>query len=205
MKCAQNTAHNSKFENMGLSRHPFGGILNKLIRTSDVDEGGLYLTNRPTTPSPSIAPTHWGRMVYTCASKLYTAPLVQILNQCWIVINWSIENRFQWELIKMKWFSYKKINRIMSSTTWRPFCLSLNVFIPSTCRRLGLQNDHVARQGMFFDIDEFYKHGSGRGGDFRFGRLFHTCDRVCGMYAISRDEGACVCAGWSCGGGVILW
>ena len=51
-------------------------------------------------------------MVYTCASKLYTAPLVQILNQCWVVINWTIENRFQWELIKMKWFSYKKINRI---------------------------------------------------------------------------------------------
>ena len=74
-----------------------------------------------------------------CGSKIRPS-LVQImacrllsashyLNHWWLIVNWALRNRFQWNLIKKQQFSYKKINFKMSSATWRPFCLAFSVII----------------------------------------------------------------------------
>ena len=47
--------------------------------------------------------THWGRVTHICVSKLtiigsgdaWPAPS-HYLNQCWNVVNWTLENKLQW-------------------------------------------------------------------------------------------------------------
>ena len=45
--------------------------------------------------------THWGRVTHICVSKLtiigWTAPS-HYLNQCWIIVNWNLRNKLEWNL-----------------------------------------------------------------------------------------------------------
>ena len=50
-----------------------------------------------------VALTHWVRVTHVCVSRLtitgsengWTAPS-HYLNQCWIIANWTLRNKFQW-------------------------------------------------------------------------------------------------------------
>ena len=47
------------------------------------------------------------------------------LNQCWNIVNWTLENKFQWNL-NQNLFSFEKMCLEMTGNWW-PFCLCLNV------------------------------------------------------------------------------
>ena len=51
------------------------------------------------------------------------------LNQCWNIVNWTLGNKLQWNLIEIQTFSLKKIRLKMLSAKCCSFCLSLNVLI----------------------------------------------------------------------------
>ena len=49
--------------------------------------------------------THWGRVTHICVSKLTTigsgnglSTPGHYLNQCWHIVNWTIGNKFQWNI-----------------------------------------------------------------------------------------------------------
>ena len=51
------------------------------------------------------------------------------LNQCWFIVNWTPGNKFHWNLNQNGSISLKQLNLKMSSTKWKPFCLSLNCWL----------------------------------------------------------------------------
>ena len=44
------------------------------------------------------------------------------LNQCCLIVKWTLTNKFQWNFIKTQKFSFVKMHLKMSSAKWRPFC-----------------------------------------------------------------------------------
>ena len=46
------------------------------------------------------------------------------LNQCWVIVNWTLRNKLQWNLseIKIQNPCFTKIHLKLSSANWRPFC-----------------------------------------------------------------------------------
>ena len=77
--------------------------------------------------------SHWGRVTHICVGKLTNfvsdngllsgRRQGHYLNQCWNIVNWTLRENLQWNLIGIIEENALK----MSSTKWRPFCLSLNV------------------------------------------------------------------------------
>ena len=59
------------------------------------------------------------------------------LNQCWNIVNWTLRNLSE-ILIEIHIFSFRKMHLKMSSGKWRPFYLSLNVFI--MYKKISYQN-----------------------------------------------------------------
>ena len=49
------------------------------------------------------------------------------LNQCWIIVKWTLWTNFSEILIEIRTFTFKKMRLKMSSAKRRPFCLGLNV------------------------------------------------------------------------------
>ena len=80
--------------------------------------------------------THWDRVTHICVSKLTTICSYNgllpgqrqalIWANAGILLIWPSQTNFSEILIKIQTFSFKKIHLKMSSTKWRPFCLSLN-------------------------------------------------------------------------------
>ena len=58
-------------------------------------------------------------------------------HQCWVIVNWTPGNKFQWNLSKNKIVFIKKMHLKMIAAKWWPFCLGLKVFrcvsIPLLC------------------------------------------------------------------------
>ena len=44
-------------------------------------------------------------------------------NQCWVIVNWTLRNKFQWNVLKIQNFPFMNMHLKISSVTWRPFCL----------------------------------------------------------------------------------
>ena len=42
------------------------------------------------------------------------------LNQCWLIVNWTLRNKLQWDLNQNTSFSFMKMALKMSSAKWRP-------------------------------------------------------------------------------------
>ena len=61
------------------------------------------------------------------------------LNQWWNIVNWTLGNKLQWNLIL---YLYKKMHLKMSSGNWQPFCLGLNVLNVSTPNNPPPQHFH---------------------------------------------------------------
>ena len=51
----------------------------------------------------------------------YSAPS-HYLNQCWVIVNWTLRNKFEWNFIKIPNFSFTKMQLKISSVKWRSFC-----------------------------------------------------------------------------------
>ena len=64
----------------------------------------IYVAPKSSSPTEL---THWGRVTHICVGKLtiigsdngvaWTAPS-HYLNQCWIIVNWTLRNKLQWNL-----------------------------------------------------------------------------------------------------------
>ena len=44
------------------------------------------------------------------------------LNQCWVIVNWTLRNKLHWNFNWNKNFSFTKMHLKVSSAKWRPFC-----------------------------------------------------------------------------------
>ena len=60
---------------------------------------------------------HWFRSWFAA----YSGPS-HYLNQWWAIIDKTFRNKFQWNLIKIQIFSFRKMRLKMSSVIWQPFC-----------------------------------------------------------------------------------
>ena len=66
--------------------------------------------------------------------KFYVWYIIIIINnQCWNIINWTLRNKLQWNLIEIHTFSFMKMHLKMLSGKCRPFCLGLDVLILASC------------------------------------------------------------------------
>ena len=84
-----------------------------------------------------FALTHWGWVTHICVSNLTTISSVNGLSPGWrqaitrtnprILLIGPWETNFSEILIGIPTFSFKKMRLKVSSATWRPFCLGLNV------------------------------------------------------------------------------
>ena len=54
------------------------------------------------------------------------------MNQCWFIVDWNLWKNYSEILIKIRIFSFKKMNLKMSSAKWWPCCLGCNVLIMAT-------------------------------------------------------------------------
>ena len=78
--------------------------------------------------SYQICLTHWGRVMHICLLP-DRCQLSHYLNHCWNIVNWNCRYKLQWNFNRNSCI-FIEINAFkISSGKWRPFCLSLNVFI----------------------------------------------------------------------------
>ena len=85
--------------------------------------------------------THWGRVTHICVGKLIILGSDNglspgrrqaiIWTNAGILLIGPLGTNFSEILIEIYIFSFKKMHLKMSSGNWQPFCLGLNVFMPS--------------------------------------------------------------------------
>ena len=70
--------------------------------------------------------------------------LSHYLNHCWNIVNWTLRNKLQWNLIEILIFSFKKMLLKVSSVMLPPFCLGLNVLNYNLiiCVKISLSSYH---------------------------------------------------------------
>ena len=92
-------------------------------------------------PKPMVTQlTHWGRVTHICVSKLNTIDSdnglspsgrqAVIWTNAGILLIRTLGTNCVEIIIKIHTFSFKKMHLKMSSGTWRPSCLGLNVLTP---------------------------------------------------------------------------
>ena len=84
------------------------------------------LTNLPVVTHICISESgqHWLREWLVA----YSAPS-HCLNQCWIIVNWTLRNKRQWNLNLNKQISIHENVPEISSAKWGPFCLGRDALI----------------------------------------------------------------------------
>ena len=97
----------------------------------------IWLTS---TFSDSIL-THWGRVMHICVSKLAIISSDNglspgrrqaiIWTNAGILLIGPLGTNFSEILIEIQIFLLRKMHLKMSSAKWRPFCLGLNVLMPT--------------------------------------------------------------------------
>ena len=81
-----------------------------------------YLTH---TLKDMIFIQHWNykpKMVWRPVFDFNASPSApsHYLNQCWVMLNWTLRNKLQWNFNKS--FSFTKMHLKISSAKWQPFC-----------------------------------------------------------------------------------
>ena len=83
-------------------------------------------------PSDAI----WRRKISSSFDQVmtYVACLVSshFLNQCWLIVNWSIRDKGRWNIHQIQSYSCKKMNLYMLSAKCRPLCSGLKRLIRQT-------------------------------------------------------------------------
>ena len=111
--------------------------------------------------------THWGLVTHICISKhdhyCRSAPS-HFPNQCWFIVNLTLQCKIQWNFNLNSNFSLTKMNLKRLFVKWWPFCLGLNVFISETCLT-NLIRGHpwelirlIIRMAMVYQ-DRFLRYG----------------------------------------------
>ena len=90
--------------------------------------------------------THWGRVTYTCVSKV-TIIGSDIWTNAGILLTGPLRTNFSEILIEIQTFSFKKIHMKMSSGKWGPFCLGLNVL------RIQMTMDIIGVEMVIIGVD----------------------------------------------------
>ena len=126
------------------------------LYNSNSEKSGWYFPNRfdiwQTTPrlhdvcqtSRRHRLTHWGRVargwdnilghlwfrqwLVTCSASSH------YLNQCQLVLDWTVGNKLQWCNWNRNWNIFIKKKMKMSSGKWRPFCLNLDMLTCNLAR-----------------------------------------------------------------------
>ena len=80
---------------------------------------GSDLTHVPLVPHICVSESgqHWFRQWLVT----YSAPS-HYLNQCWVIVNWTLMNKLQWNFNQNTKLSFTKMHLKISSAKWRPFC-----------------------------------------------------------------------------------
>ena len=121
------------------------GLVQQAINGTTIDQvpwclmaspGANGLTHLPLVPHicTSESCQHWFRKWLVT----YSAPS-HYLNQCWVIVNWTLRNKLQRNFSKKITFSFKKAHLKMSSAKWRLFCPGEDEFknyIISLCIKL---------------------------------------------------------------------
>ena len=70
--------------------------------------------------------THLSLLPQICASdSVSNSAPSYYLNKCWVIVNWTLNNKLQWHFSRNTnfSFSFQKIHLKISFAKWRPFCL----------------------------------------------------------------------------------
>ena len=78
-----------------------------------------YLTHLPLVPH--IFVSEWGQHWFRYWLAIYSTPS-HYLNQCWVIVNWTLKNKLQWNFNKNTKLSFTKMHLKLSSAKWRPSC-----------------------------------------------------------------------------------
>ena len=65
------------------------------------------------------------------------------LNQCWVIVSWTLRNKLQWNINRIQNFSFTKIHRKILSAKWQPFCPGGDELISHHARALLFTYKHV--------------------------------------------------------------
>ena len=100
----------------------------------------------------SLLSTHWGWVMHVCISKLTIIGSDNGLLPCWrqaiiwtnagIMLIGPLGTNFSEMLIEIHKFSFKKMHLEMLSGKWCPFCLGLDVLMPSQSSEI-IQNANM--------------------------------------------------------------
>ena len=138
----------------------FDCVFNSLFRlqTKELIKGPHYRPfvrgiNQQLLDSPHNVLTHWGRVTYSCISKLTSIASDNglspgqrqaiIWTNAGILLIGPLGTNFSEILSEIHTFSFKKM-RLKMSGKWRPFCLCLNVLsISILCCHHGLRNLYI--------------------------------------------------------------
>ena len=112
---------------------------------------------------------------HTCVSEsgwhwlAYSAPS-HYQNQCWVIVNWTIRNKLQWNFSQIRKFSFTKIHLIPSSAKWWPFyragdelSMTANYNPVIQVLLLGTKHSDMKRSILFMLISCFSSAGEQQG------------------------------------------
>ena len=80
---------------------------------------GVSLTHLPLVPHVCVREQgqHWFRYwLVTCSVPSH------YLHQCWLIVNWTLGNKLQWNFHKKEKVSFKKIKLKILSAKWQLYC-----------------------------------------------------------------------------------
>ena len=94
---------------------PFDYFINVFVFVLWIRPG---LTHLPLVPHICVSKSgqHWFRSWLVA----YSAPN-HYLNQCWVIVNWTLMNKLQWNLNQNTKFFIKNMHMNISSAKWWPF------------------------------------------------------------------------------------
>ena len=108
------------------------------------------------------------------------------LNQCWVIVNWALRNKLQWNFnLNTKLF----IHENAPHAKWRPFCQSRERWVDLQARYtrvtcIPLQTSKIAGVcAIIPSVTDTYSHGSASGSMFPVKPLIH-----CSMASSSQGK-----------------
>ena len=119
--------------------------------------------------------TRWGRVTHICVTKLghhwfswwlvtWQGSQVSIWTKAGILLIRTLGTNFSEISLEIHTFTFKKMHLKMSSGTWRPFCLGLNVLlkiwiVKYEWQRLRAVATVASEKGSYLHCSKFYCYG----------------------------------------------
>ena len=115
----------STVDNLALIQVMAWNLLNSMPLSEAVQEtlSGITRLQWFNSSPPSAAyMRQWIRsaLVQIMVCRLFGAK--PLSNQCWVIVNWNLRNKLQWNFDQIKNLSFMKMRLQISSAKWLPFC-----------------------------------------------------------------------------------